>query len=109
MSVFRFSERVPKIACMLFPTSSTPAAPRALSLLWSARLMSLTPTRSRVMQASRSVMLLRPPKASTSCLENRSAASSRASPASAVSASRPGVLRLNSLMSTVKTTKYRTK
>ena len=79
MSVLRFSDRVPKIACMLSPTISTPAAPSALSFFWSALPMSFTPTRSRVMQASRSLMLLRPPKARTSCWANRLAESSLAS------------------------------
>src|SRR5262245_53393493 len=32
MSLFRFSERVPKIACRLLPTVTTPVAPSALSL-----------------------------------------------------------------------------
>ena len=48
-------------------------------------------------------MLLLPPKASTNCWENRSAASSIASPGSASASSRPGVFSLNALMSAVKT------
>ena len=94
MSVLRFSDLVPKIACMLSPTISTPAAPSALSFFWSALPMSLTPTRRRVMQASRSLMLLRPPKARTSCWANRFAESSLASCTSTCSSSRPGVFML---------------
>jgi hypothetical protein len=64
--------------------------------------MSLTPTRSRVMQASRSVMLERPPKAST-----RERAKSLLVPpaavSSAVSSSRPGVFRFRHLISQLNT------
>ena len=105
MSVFRFSERVPKIACMLSPTTSTPAAPSAFSFLWSALLMSFTPTRRRVMQASRSLMLLRPPKARTSCWANRSAESSRASPDSTCPVLAARCLHLEQRISPEKTTK----
>ena len=56
ISVFRFSLRVPKIACMPSPTTTTPAAPSALSLSGLALVTSASLTRSRVMQASRLTM-----------------------------------------------------
>ena len=98
MSVFRFSDRVPKMAWTLLPTVRTPAAPSALILAWSAREMSFTPTRRRVMHASRSWMLLRPPNARTSWRAKSSAASAPEDP-SATASSRPGVFMLSALMS----------
>lgn len=72
-SVFRLSERGPKMACRLLPTVTTPAAPSALSRAGSALPMSATSTRRRVMQASIPRILLLPPKARTSALAKSSA------------------------------------
>ena len=98
MSVFRFSERVPKIACMPPPTSTTPAAPSALRASALAWVMSFSSTRRRVMQASSSVMFPPPPKASTSrAPSSRRPPRRRLRPTS--SSSRPGVLRLKRTIS----------
>ena len=53
---FQVLARVPKIACMPSPTTTTPAAPSALSLSGLALVTSASFTRRRVMQASRLTM-----------------------------------------------------
>ena len=112
MSVFRFSERVPKIACMPLPTFMTPAAPSALRSSARASETLWRSTRRRVMQASSALMLPAPPNAATrrgaiavaaagtpfpgiSRPPSAAIASSVSAPTAAVSSSsRPGVLRL---------------
>ncbi len=68
MSLLSASDRVPKTACTLLPTSITPAAPSATSAApCPPRRWSATSMRSRVMQASTLSRFSRPPKAAISC------------------------------------------
>ncbi|MNY45703.1 hypothetical protein D3C86_1808240 [compost metagenome] len=93
------SDRVPKIACTLLPTSSTPDAPSFFRRFLSTPALSLTSTRRRVIQASRCVMFSLPPSADK-MLRGRSSPlldtfSVSVSSTSSDGSSRPGVLRLN--------------
>jgi hypothetical protein len=67
ISVFRFSLRVPKIACMPSPTAITPAAPSALRRSGRVFVTSASLTRRRVMHASRLTRFERPPTARLVC------------------------------------------
>ena len=95
-----FSDWGPKMAWMQSPAWTTAVAPRAFSRSVATWPGSATVTRSRVMQASRPVMLWRPPKASTSSLENWSFSTGTMA-AAASSSSRPGVLRWKKLIDQV--------
>lgn len=100
MSVLRFSEAGPKIACTPVPTTTTPDAPRALSRAESTWAGSFTDKRRRVMHASRPVMLPSPPNASTRSRERASSPSAAgiAGAAARSSVSLPGVFKSKRLI-----------
>ena len=71
ISDFNASERGPKIAWMLLPTSRTPAAPRRFNSSLLTWLLSLTSTRRRVIHASKCLMFCEPDDLSASGQLNR--------------------------------------
>lgn len=76
---------------MLFPTSSTPAAPSSFKRSLFTFFCSLTCTRKRVIQASKEAMFSLPPSA-TNTSRGSSPASAFPAPSFAFATSRPGVL-----------------
>ncbi len=101
ISCLIWSDLGPKIACILFPTSSTPEAPRAFSPSTSTLDLSLTSTRKRVIQASKCLIFSLPPIASNTSKGNLLA---DVLATEACLSSRPGVLKLNLTIKNLNTT-----